>query len=296
MTNVQTIAPRIAVVVLNYRFPEITLQCLESLSAGSPDDFAIYLVDNSPGEDSESILRAGLARTGRQYRYLASPVNGGFGSGMNIGVRAAIADGFTHVAVLNNDTLAHPDFGIRLREETMRRPNEVLAGLILDTDTHEPSFNIGNLSRWTLEVEHVLDRKYGGKLDFISGCFAVFPVSALRVAGLYREDYFLYAEDTELCLRLKAAGYAFHYCPSIVISHRPGSSADRIGTPKQYYLIRNHTHLVFTRGTYLQKIVYALYMVAVLINQTRHPKIFRMVMSGILDALRGRMGVRATIA
>ncbi len=286
--------PRIAVVVLNFRFPEVTLRCLESLTEGNPADFAIYLVDNSPDDLSEKILREGLARTGREHRYLPSPVNGGFGSGMNLGMCAALSDGFTHVATLNNDTLAEPGFGARLAEAATLHPDEVLAGLILDTDTRDPSFNIGNLNRWTLEVEHLLDRKYSGNPDFVSGCFAVFPADVLNTAGLFREDYFLYAEDTELCLRLKAAGYAIRFCPTVVITHRPGTSADRTGTPKQYYLVRNHTHLVWTRGRLVQKIVYTFYMAAVLLNQARHPKVFRSVKTGLLDAWRGRMGQRDT--
>lgn len=288
----ETTAQRIAVVVLNYRFPEITVRCLESLAAGNPSEFAIYLVDNSPDADSEAVLRAALARTGREGRYLAAPFNGGFGSGMNIGMRSAVGDGFTHVATLNNDTLAEAGFGARLREATARHPDDVLAGLILDTDTREPSFNIGNLNRWTLEVEHILDREYAGIPDFVSGCFAVFPVKVLEAVGFYREDYFLYAEDTELCLRLRSAGVVIRFCPAIVISHRPGTSADRTGTPKQYYLIRNHTHLVRTRGTIAQKFAYAVYMGAVLLNQARHPRVFRIVKAGLGDALRGRMGQR----
>jgi GT2 family glycosyltransferase len=285
---------RIALIVLNYRFPEITLRCLESLGACDSKTFTVFLVDNSPEDGAAEILRSGLAAAGLEHRYIASAENLGFGDGMNQGFRAAIREGFTHVAPLNNDTVAEPGFGRALAHAVERFPNRVLAGLVVDEATGEPSFNIGSFGKWTLTVRHLLTRDASVEPEFVSGCFAVFPVDVLNRIGFYREDYFMYAEDCELSIRLKQAGEIIRFCPDMVLAHSPGSSTDRIGTPKQYYLIRNQTHLVLLWGTPVQKFVYGLYFLAVLANQIRHPKIFRIVYSGLRDAVTGRMGRLST--
>lgn len=286
--------PRLAVVLLNFRYPEVTRECLKSLSPSGPDAFTVYLVDNSPGAESDAVLHEALRASGLAHRYLPSPRNLGFGDGMNRGLRAALDEGFTHLAVLNNDTKVDPDFGARLREAAIRFPESVLAGKVLDADTGAPSFNTGKLARWTMEVLHAVEGNF--RPDFVSGCFAVFPAKVLRAVGLYREDYFMYAEDTELCVRLRRAGVPIQTCPDIVIRHRSGYSAERSGTPRQYYGIRNHARLVGQHGSPAQKAVYALRMAAVLVNQTRHPRVFRTVWKALWDAARGRMGQRSAPA
>lgn len=283
--------PRIAVIVLTYRYTDLTLRCLASM-APSAQGLHLVLVDNDPTDADAERLKAGLQATGADWRYLPSPVNGGFSGGMNLGMRAALEAGFTHVALLNNDTVVAPDFGIRLREETERFPHDVLAGTVLDETTGLPSFNVGHLSRWTLEVRHDLSPVPKEPFDFVSGCFVVLPAEVLRRVGLFHEDYFMYSEDTELSLRLKRAGVRLRHRPSIIVKHRTGSSADRDQAPKQYYQIRNHARLVLERGTPLQRLVYGLRMSAALVNQLRRPKVFGTLFSALRDALAGRLGPR----
>jgi GT2 family glycosyltransferase len=283
---------RIALVILTYRYPEITLRCLASLSGSTEENLTLFLVDNAPEEKSTEILRTGLIATGMDYRYIASSENRGFGDGMNLGMRAALSEGFSHIAILNNDAWVAPDFGQRLREAVARNPGDVLAGLVLEPETNRPTYNIGRIAPWTLEVRHTFHTSQDTPFDFVSGCFTVFPADVLRRAGPFRDDYFLYAEDTELCLRLKKAGVRIRLCPSIVLFHRHGSSADPSGLPKRYYLVRNHAHLVFLHGSAGQKTVFLLYTLVVIISQVMTPHNFFQILAGLHDALRGRMGRR----
>lgn len=283
---------RIALVILTYRYPEITLRCLASLSGTARENLTLFLVDNAPEEKSTAMLMAGLEATGGEHRYIASSENRGFGDGMNLGIRAAMEEGFTHVAILNNDAWVAPDFGPRLRESVALTPGDVLAGLVLEPETKQPTYNIGRISRWTLEVRHLFDARQEAPFDFVSGCFTVFPSEVLRRTGPFRDDYFLYAEDTELCLRLKKNGVRIRWCPSIVLFHRHGSSADPSGLPKRYYLVRNHAHLVFLHGNAGQKAVFLLYTLFVIVSQLKAPGNFFQILAGLHDALRGRMGRR----
>jgi GT2 family glycosyltransferase len=282
----------VAVILVHYRFPELTLDCLASLAGGNLAECTVFLVDNSPGDGSRETLLHGLAATGAEHHYIAAPSNLGFGGGMNLGIREARRRGFSHVALMNNDVVAKPAFGTRLLAEIRKTPGTPLAGLVVDADTGRPSYNIGRISPWVCLINHVFTLDPDVAFDFVSGCLAVFPLSVLDRTGIFREDYFMYDEDTELCMRIRAAGIPLRFCPSVVVAHRHGSSADRLRLPKLYYLIRNHTHLMLLHGNPTQKSVYMLFLAAILLRQTLSPRRFRRTWAAVTDALYGRMGMR----
>lgn len=81
---------------------------------------------------------------------------------------------------------------------------------------------------WSDEVIRDEDA-YGvpGSTEWASGACLLVRRSALeRLAGL-DESFFLYCEDTDLCLRLRNLGYDVRYDPSAVVSHEGGASAPR---------------------------------------------------------------------
>jgi hypothetical protein len=70
--------------------------------------------------------------------------------------------------------------------------------------------------------ERVLDLdRYDGEFaaDWTAGSFMVCRREALESAGLLDERFFMYAEETDLCLRIKNAGWAVHHLPVMTIRH-----------------------------------------------------------------------------
>jgi GT2 family glycosyltransferase len=56
------------------------------------------------------------------------------------------------------------------------------------------------------------------------GCAALYRKSMLRDIGGFDEDLFAYADDAELGLRARIAGWRCHYTPQAVVRHRRGST------------------------------------------------------------------------
>ncbi|MCR5361285.1 MAG: glycosyltransferase [Bacteroidales bacterium] len=56
-------------------------------------------------------------------------------------------------------------------------------------------------------------------VPFLSGCFMMFRMSALKEVGGFDEDFFLYAEDIDITRRIHAR-YRTLYYPSIAIYHK----------------------------------------------------------------------------
>lgn len=63
--------------------------------------------------------------------------------------------------------------------------------------------------------------------DWVSGACILVRRSAIEQIGGWDERFFLYCEDTDLCQRLRAAGYDIRFEPSSVALHLEGASSDR---------------------------------------------------------------------
>jgi GT2 family glycosyltransferase len=85
--------------------------------------------------------------------------------------------------------------------------------------------------RWPIGArllgERELDlRRYERELtcDWTTGSFLLLRREALDAAGLLDERFFLYAEETDLCLRVKHAGWEVRHLPSLTIIHHAGKA------------------------------------------------------------------------
>jgi N-acetylglucosaminyl-diphospho-decaprenol L-rhamnosyltransferase len=65
-------------------------------------------------------------------------------------------------------------------------------------------------------------------VDALSGACMVIRREALDQVGLLDEDFFMYSEDTELCFRLKQAGWQVVYWPEARVRHWGGYSTSQV--------------------------------------------------------------------
>jgi N-acetylglucosaminyl-diphospho-decaprenol L-rhamnosyltransferase len=65
-------------------------------------------------------------------------------------------------------------------------------------------------------------------VDWVSGAAIWLRRSALDDVGGWDERYFMYLEDTDLCWRLRRAGWEVAYEPSAVVMHVQGASTSRV--------------------------------------------------------------------
>ena len=95
-------------VIVNYRTAELTLRSLEALLAALDDlpDARVLIVDNDSRDGSYEVLCQAVRQRGLAPRVevVASPKNGGFGYGCNIGIRrnAAAPQPADYVYILNS--------------------------------------------------------------------------------------------------------------------------------------------------------------------------------------------------
>jgi GT2 family glycosyltransferase len=78
--------------------------------------------------------------------------------------------------------------------------------------------------------------RYDGEIecDWTSGSFLLARREALESAGFLDERFFIYAEETDLCLRIKQAGWRIVHLPSMTIVHHAGKAGVRPKSEAQY--------------------------------------------------------------
>ena len=230
---------RILVVSLNWRTAEMTLRSVRAaLRAMQGLDADLVVVDNDSGDGSFETIRDTVMREGLPVRVIQSGHNGGFGAGNNVGIRAGMADGGAPdlIYLLNSD--AFPAVGaIRaLADHMAANPHVGCAGSFIhgeDGAAHMTTFRFpsvasefegairfGPVSR--MLARHRVPMAVPDciqSVDWLAGASMMLRREVLDRTGTFDERYFLYFEETDLCLQIARAGFETHYVPASTVMH-----------------------------------------------------------------------------
>lgn len=204
---------------------------LTSLYSSADDlDLDVVLVDN--GNDGAA---AYVEKRFPRARTIACP-NRGFGAANNEGLAVANA---RYVLFLNPDTEFLSGSLAELTAAMDRRPGVGLAGVrqVGSGGRLAPSMrrfpSTPNMLAEALAVEKVpLVRRFLGErilapgryeressCDWTSGSFMLVREEALQSCGSFDERFFLFSEETDLCWRLRRAGWEVVHLPLVTIRH-----------------------------------------------------------------------------
>ncbi|GAA6181767.1 glycosyltransferase [Shimia sp. NS0008-38b] len=228
-------------VILNWRTPEMTLKAARAAAREMVGiDGQIVIVDNDSGDGSfETLHAAALNADWAEGRVdvVQSGRNGGFGAGNNFGMRHAMAQReFDFIYILNSD--AFPDTGSikALLDHMQAMPTCGFAGSYIhgeDDAPHLTAFRfpsvggelegaarIGVLSR-ALHT-HIVPLPIPAettRVDWLAGASMMMRRQVLEQIGLFDETFFLYFEETDLCLRAQRAGWHTDYVRNSEVTH-----------------------------------------------------------------------------
>ena len=231
LTPAQVVAD-LAIVVVSTNEAHWLEACLSTVFAqAGTAKLDVVVVDNESADGTPELVRSRFPGA----RVVAS-ANKGFGHGNNRGLETTNA---RYVLFLNPDTeILAGTFG-ELVEMMDQRPEIGLAGVrqltpdgeLFPTIRRFPSASraLGEAlasERWPVSPswagERVLDLSLYGRevdCDWTSGSFMLARREALLSAGFLDERFFIYAEEPDLCLRMKRAGWGIRHLPDMTIIH-----------------------------------------------------------------------------
>lgn len=250
------LTPRLSIVIVNYRQWDRTaglvrqLQHTEAVRSGLAE---IVIVDNhSPSHPLVRKLRRSSGVSVRRWNR-----NHGFARAVNEGCRLSLGQWFL---LLNPDIDPAEDFldGVmalldRLQEEERRVG---IVGFHLRNSDGTQQLSTGrfpSLSSTLLGLFRGRSRrKYAcpdtdrrGLVGWVTGCCLLVRRSCLEELGGLDEDYFLYYEDVDLCLRAARAGWTVQYEPDLAVVHHHPLHARSV--PAVLRLVTRHSLLTYAR-------------------------------------------------
>ncbi len=235
--------PLVSVVIPNWNGKEYLGPCITSLRNQSYNNLDIIVVDNASTDDSIECLQKNFP----EVKVIKHSKNLGFGAANNAGIRLAQGN---YIMMLNNDTRLEPKciealkksidkdekYGACASKILLENENSLVdvAGIAVCLD----GLSIG---RGRLESGDKFNKEE--EVFFASDCACLYKKEMLNNIGLtneiYDEDFFAYADETDMGWRAQLAGWKCIYNPEAVVYHLHSASSSNYSPFKAFLVERN---------------------------------------------------------
>jgi len=234
---------KIKVIIVTFNSEEVIETCLKKLSESYKQCYLdVVVVDNGSSDSTLDIL---AESQGRYLKYqIVLSENLGWGHANNIVLKDVLekeANNFDAVLLLNPDAEA-PKGALDVFADVLLSSSNRIAGispyLVESTGRIAPMKSL-----FGKKLKHVVIKGAQHVLsDRLHGAFMLISVDALIKVGLIDENYFLYMEEVDWCVRAKNMGYTLLISEEISMLHRVDSEER---PHRIYYQWRNEFYFTY---------------------------------------------------
>ena len=271
----------LTIVIVTLKSEKVIYECINSIN----QDIPIIVVENSNNQKFKHDLESKY----KNLKCILSGSNLGMGAGNNIGIKATTTD---YVFILNPDVTLEPNTlnelflaSKKITEFTILSP--------INVDLNFPNYKIKKI---------IEEENSPFQVDYIDGFSMLLNKNKFNNDIYFDENFFLYLENNDLCIRVKRAGGSVYIVPTAKINHG-GSKAvdtkykDEVELSRNWHWIWskfyfNKKNFGFSKAiieclpTYISSILKFLFYT--LINSNFKKKIYLNRVSGFYNALIGK--------
>jgi GT2 family glycosyltransferase len=293
--------------VLTYNGLDDTRKCLTSLASQAATGHPILVVDNGSTDGT-------MEAVGREFpwaKLFRVEKNQGPSVGNNRGIEHAMAQGAGSILLLNNDTTAAPNLIDRMQVAAQAHPDFKVLGPVINymdepavvmTDgvIFNPPGGLGFFARKEVPLRTGATPQVT-PVDVVNGCCMLVAAEVFTRIGLFDEQFFIYHDETDFCLRAKQAGFQCGVISEQLVWHK-GSSTFKV-TGKRFgryydsrnlvYLLKKHDGAGYNgrgRLATAKACVKYLYFRYCHEREDGHDDAANAILEGLLDGLAGRQG------
>jgi hypothetical protein len=246
--------PKVSVIIVNFNSLPLISECISSISDNTSIDHEIIVVSNS--DESRSEIDSFLKKN-PSVNFSATGSNLGFAKANNIGAKKASGE---YLFFLNPDTLLINE-AIDLLYQKIKTSSDIglLGPAIFDSSgTPEPSIvaHISVLSLISLAFPFlylfISQKSRGafysleepGYVDVVHGSSMFIPSKLYEEVGGMDEDFFLYSEERDLCLKVAQCNYKVFYFNEAKVEHMGGGASENLFLPLEIEKHRSKKKLI----------------------------------------------------
>lgn len=251
----------LSIIIVSWNTSQLLAQCLTTVHQNllaSPNLVAeTFVVDNASKDDSTQMVQMHYP----WVRLLINQENLGFAGGNNQALRQATG---RYVMLLNPDTEMKSGSLATLIEFMQQQPDVGAIGpYLLNPDGSlqlscypAPTlwgefgrlFHLDSILPWLTYRQEEWDSSTPREVDVIKGACLLVRQEALSQVGFLDEGFFMYAEEVDLCRRLKAKGWPLYWVPQAKVLHYGGQSTKQART--DMFLRLYETKVLYFRKHY----------------------------------------------
>lgn len=237
----------LSVIVVSFNGREMTLDCLDAVAAGTKRPHEILLVDNGSSDGTPDAVAARFPAA----KVIRNPENRGFAAAVNQGIAASSG---RIIVLLNNDARPDPGALDALAAYLEGHAEAGMAGPQLVHEDGRPQNSFDNVptaasvllnkallralfpSRYPSKRQ---DRPEPFEVESLIGASLAVKREVVEKIGPLDEDYFIYLEETDWCLRARRAGWKVMMLPSLRVVHLQGRTRARVRARARVEYVRS---------------------------------------------------------
>ena len=230
----------LSIIVINWNSAAFVRECLRSVYAGTKGcNCEVIVVDNASFDGCSDIVRNEFP----DARFIGSDINLGFAKANNLGAGPATG---RNLLFLNPDTEIMGDALVRMVSFLDARPDVGIVGCTLlntdlslqtscvqafpsilnqalDSDYLRRAFP--NLHLWGTQA--LLTADTSAEVEVVSGACLMIKKDVFEAVEQFSANYFMYAEDADLCFKVRQAGWKNCYLSGASVVHHGGRSSEK---------------------------------------------------------------------
>lgn len=228
----------VAVSIVGFRNSDDIVRCLQALDRSTHADFEVIICENG-GQGAYDVLMAALPSRlggGQPVRVVLAPSNLGYAGGLNVCfAQTPAADAWW---VLNPDTLPEPE-AMAAQVARLGVGDCEAVGCTIELPGGRVQSHGGRWRPWlaravsighSTPAEAPIDAAAIERVqNYLNGASMMVGRRFLDTTGPLREEYFLYCEEVEWCLRGLARGMRLGYTPKARVLHYQGTTTGSAG-------------------------------------------------------------------
>ncbi|MFC1699071.1 glycosyltransferase family 2 protein [Candidatus Omnitrophota bacterium] len=240
----------LSIIIVSWNTKEYLKKCLDSVYRQTKGiTFQVWVVDNASSDGSPEMVQADYP----QVRLIVNKENVGFARANN---QALLQIKARFALLLNSDTVARKDAIYRLVEFMDKNSAVGIGGPRLVSPDNKPQPihyifpSLATAVFMYLPIKRLFlhQPRRPRPLAYVSGACLIIRQEVIDQIGLLEEEWFMYAEDADWCLRAKRAGWKIYIIPDAEVVHYSQQSAKIYGlelmsaekTKNNYLFFKKH--------------------------------------------------------
>jgi N-acetylglucosaminyl-diphospho-decaprenol L-rhamnosyltransferase len=225
----------VTVVVVGYNGRDLLARCLDSVLADLGQIAGETIVVDNASRDGTAEM---VAEQFPDVRVIANRENIGYGGALNHGI--AVASG-KYVLVLNQDIALRPGALREMMAFAEAHPDAGAVGPRLEYEDGRFQHSAFRFPDWKqaffgffdglVPIDSEINGRYSDRqlkepfaAEHLLGACMLLRRAALDQAGAFDPTFFMYYEETDLCVRLVRSGWRNYYLPSATVMHVSAAS------------------------------------------------------------------------